>query len=46
MKGLPEAFNMRLFTQYLGWTREEVLWNLVDIRKGVMNPKIHAYFPM
>lgn len=33
---------MRLFTNVLGWTREEVEVFLVDVRKDLKNPQIHA----
>ncbi|KKA23157.1 hypothetical protein T310_2883 [Rasamsonia emersonii CBS 393.64] len=36
------GLSMRLFTNVLGWTREEVEVFLVDVRKDLKNPQIHA----
>lgn len=41
-----EGFSMALFTRVFGWTKEEVETFLVDVRKEVNNPRIHAYLPM
>lgn len=41
-----EGFSMAPFTRVLGWTREEVELFLVDVRKEMKNPQIHAYWPM
>ncbi|KAL6406919.1 hypothetical protein AUP68_09735 [Ilyonectria robusta] len=42
--GLLEGLSMALFTRCLGWTAEEVSVFLVDVRKDLNNPKIHAYW--
>lgn len=41
-----EGFSMALFTRVFGWTKEEVEVFLVDVRKEVKDPRIHAYWPM
>lgn len=41
-----EGFSMAVFTRLLNWTKEELEVFLVDVRKEVNDPKIHAYFPM
>ncbi|KAH7115544.1 S-adenosyl-L-methionine-dependent methyltransferase [Dactylonectria macrodidyma] len=41
---LLEGLSMALFTRCLGWTPEEVSVFLVDVRKDLNNPKIHAYW--
>ncbi|KAI5460977.1 S-adenosyl-L-methionine-dependent methyltransferase [Mariannaea sp. PMI_226] len=43
---LLEGLSMALFTRCLGWTPEEVSLFLVDVRKDLNNPKIHAYWLM
>lgn len=43
---LVEGLTMALFTRVLGWTAEEVQVFLVDVRKDLNNPKIHAYWSM
>lgn len=37
-----EGMTMRLFTQVLGWKREEVLILLASVRKDFRDPKLHA----
>ncbi|KAH6871066.1 hypothetical protein B0T10DRAFT_568536 [Thelonectria olida] len=34
------------FTGALGWTQEEVTVFLVNLRKELTDPKIHAYWPI
>ena len=41
-----EGLSLFLFTNGLGWTKDEVLAFLVGVRKDLRNPRIHAYFPM
>jgi hypothetical protein len=41
-----EGFSMALFTRVMGWTKEEVESYLVDVRKELKNPRIHAYLPV
>ncbi|KAH7227298.1 S-adenosyl-L-methionine-dependent methyltransferase [Fusarium oxysporum] len=41
---LLNGLSMALFTRCLGWTPEEVNVFLVDVRKDLNNPKIHAYW--
>ncbi|KAI4272083.1 MAG: hypothetical protein L6R35_006495, partial [Caloplaca aegaea] len=39
-----EAFTLRLFTQLLRWSTEEVQALLANVRKNLRDPKIHAQF--
>lgn len=41
-----EGLSLALFTRGLGWSKEEVLAFLIDVRKDIRNLKIHAYWPM
>ncbi len=41
-----EGLSLFLFTHGLGWTKEEVLAFLVEVRKDIKNVKMHAYWPM
>jgi hypothetical protein len=41
-----EGFSMALFTRVLGWSKEEVETFLIDVRKDMKDPKIHAYWQM
>lgn len=41
-----EGFSMALFTRILGWSKEEVETFLIDVRKEMKDPKIHAYWQM
>ncbi|KAK2030632.1 methyltransferase domain-containing protein [Colletotrichum zoysiae] len=41
-----ESFVMAPFTRALGWTREEVLVHVVDVRKELGNRNVHAYFSL
>ncbi|KAF5024508.1 hypothetical protein F66182_3448 [Fusarium sp. NRRL 66182] len=41
---LLEGLSMALFTRCLGWTPEEVRVFLIDVRKDLNNPRIHAYW--
>ncbi|KAI9855978.1 MAG: hypothetical protein M1813_009303 [Trichoglossum hirsutum] len=38
-----QAYTLHLFTNVLGWTVEEAEVYLVDVRKELMDPKIHMY---
>jgi hypothetical protein len=35
-----------LFIHGLGWKQEELEAFLVDVRRDLKNPKIHAYWPV
>ena len=39
-----EGFILRLFTQHLDWTRQEVDVMLAKVRKDLRDPKIHAQY--
>lgn len=39
-----EAFNMRLYTQALGWKPEEVHVLIAKIRSELSNPRIHMIY--
>lgn len=39
-----EGFSMRLWTQALGMSKEQVLVDLAMVRKDIVNPKIHTYW--
>ena len=39
-----EGFTLRLFTQFLGWKKEEVEVMLAKVRKDLRDPKLHAQF--
>ncbi|KAH6887099.1 S-adenosyl-L-methionine-dependent methyltransferase [Thelonectria olida] len=41
-----EALTLAPFTRGLGWTLDEVTIFLVDVRKELNDPKIHAYWPI
>lgn len=41
-----EGLTMKLFTHFLGWSREEVQNFLIDVRKDLQNPDILAYVKM
>jgi hypothetical protein len=41
-----EGLTMKLFTNFLGWSREDVQSFLVAVRKDLRNPNIHAYVQM
>jgi hypothetical protein len=38
-----EGLSMAIFTRGLGWTKEEVIGFLVDVRKDMDDTKVHAY---
>lgn len=40
------GLSLRVFTQLLGWTVEEMEVLLADVRKEWKNKKVHTYFPM
>jgi hypothetical protein len=39
-----QGFSLRPFTKILGWTPEELEVLLMDVRKDLRNPNIHAMF--
>jgi hypothetical protein len=39
-----QAMSMRLFTRFLGWAPEDVEMLLLEVRKDLRDPKIHAMF--
>jgi hypothetical protein len=41
-----EGLSLALFTRALGFTKEEVIALLVQVRKDMRNMKIHSYWPM
>ena len=41
-----EGLSLAYFTRGLGWSKEEVLAFLLDVRKDIRNLKIHACWPM
>lgn len=41
-----QAVSLMLFTNVLGWSKDEIEILLVDVRKDVKNRQIHAYWPM
>ncbi|KAJ3547835.1 hypothetical protein NM208_g1306 [Fusarium decemcellulare] len=41
-----EAISNALFTRVLGWTKPELDVFLVQVRKDIKNPAIHAYWPI
>lgn len=45
MEGL-EGLSMKLFTNFLGWTKEQVQLFLVGVRKDLQDRSIHAYVEM
>lgn len=45
MEGL-EGLSMKLFTNFLGWTKEQVQAFLVGVRNDIKDRSIHAYVEM
>lgn len=41
-----EGLSMRMFTQILGWSREQVLEHIQEVAADIRSNKMHAYFPM
>lgn len=41
-----EGASVMLFTKVLGWTKDEVEVNLVDVRRAIMDRRKHVYCPM
>ncbi|CAG9947092.1 unnamed protein product [Clonostachys rosea f. rosea IK726] len=41
-----DAISSALFTRVLGWTKPELDVFLVQVRKDIKNPAIHAYWPI
>lgn len=41
-----EGLSMALLTRGLGWTRDEVLAFLIDVRRQLRNRAVHAYWKM
>lgn len=46
MDAALEAGSLAPLTRGLGWTKEEVLVLVAQVRKDLRNTKIHAYWPM
>ncbi len=41
-----EGLCAALYTRGLGWTNEQVIAFVADVRKDLKNPRIHAYWPL
>lgn len=41
-----EAMSLALFTRMLGWSREQVMVFVTQVRKDLKDTKIHAYWPI
>ncbi|QGI61413.1 hypothetical protein CEK26_005380 [Fusarium fujikuroi] len=41
-----ESLTMASFSRAHGWSREEIITFLIDVRKDLNNPSIHAYNPI
>ncbi|RKK77208.1 hypothetical protein BFJ69_g6459 [Fusarium oxysporum] len=41
-----ESLTMASFSRAHGWSRDEVIMFLVDVRKDLNNPSVHAYNPI
>ncbi len=41
-----EGLTMKLFTNFLGWSREDVLSFLTAVKKDLRDPSVHAYAQM
>ena len=41
-----EAMSLALFTRMLGWSREQVMVFITQVRKDMKDTKIHAYWPI
>ena len=41
-----EAFTLQLWTQQLGWSTERIQLFLTEVRKDIMNKKIHSATPL
>jgi hypothetical protein len=39
-----QALSLRLFISFLGWSQQELEMLLLEVRKDLRNPKIHAMF--
>jgi len=39
-----QAFSLMLFTEYLGWSVERLDEFMADVRRDLMNPRIHSYY--
>ena len=46
LDGGAEGLSMALFTRFLGWSREEVLMFVVEVRDSIKDCRVHAYVPM
>ena len=40
------GLSVALFTRILGWSKAELEVFLVEVRKDMKNPRIHAYWPL
>jgi len=41
-----ESFSYALFTRGLGWAKEDVDEFLVEVRRDLVDPAVHAYIPL
>jgi len=41
-----EGLSLRMFTQVLGWSQEQVLEHIQEVAADIRSNKMHAYFPM
>ena len=46
MSGALEGVSLMIFTKLLGWSVEELLVFLVQVRKDMANRSYHAYWPV
>ncbi|KAM0432667.1 hypothetical protein ACHAQK_009519 [Fusarium lateritium] len=44
--GALDSLTLASFSRAYGWTRDEITMFLMDVRKDLNNPKIHAYNPI
>jgi hypothetical protein len=40
-----DGLSFALLTRVLGWSKDEVLAFLIDVRKNIRNSKIYCYWP-
>lgn len=41
-----QGVSLMLFNKFLGWTKEQIEVDLIEVRKEMKNTKIHVYSPM
>lgn len=41
-----EGVTLRLYTQFLGWTTEEIQVLLAKVRRDLQNPRIHVMYDL